>query len=91
MKRYICLDTISIPDVVKCGNNNCRSKEHQSQLDSYFTSICDALDLTSKQTIPISTIQCPSEYIVPCYNNYLKETVIRYGSRMGSLVEVIQT
>ena len=73
MKSYISLDTISIPDVVKCVNNNCSSKEHQDQLDSYFTSISDALDLTSKQTIPTSKIKCPSEYIVPGFNDYLKD------------------
>ena len=63
MKSYISLDTIFIPDVVKCVNNNCSSKEHQGQLDSYITSISDTLDLTSKQTIPTSKIKCPSEYI----------------------------
>ena len=73
MKSYISLDTIFIPDVVKCVNNNCSSKEHQGQLDSYFTSISDALDLTSKQTIPTSKIKCPSEYIVPGFNDYLKD------------------
>ena len=73
MKSYISLDTIFIPDVVKCVNNNCRSKEHQGQLDSYFTSISDTLDLTSKQTIPTSKIKCPSEYIVPGFNDYLKD------------------
>ena len=62
-----------IPVVVKCVNNNCSSKEHQGQLDSYFTSISDALDLTSKQTIPTSKIKCPSEYIVPGFNDYLKD------------------
>ena len=73
MKSYISLDTIFIPDVVKCVNNNCSSKEHQGQLDNYFTSISDALDLTSKQTIPTSKIKCPSEYIVPGFNDYLKD------------------
>ena len=73
MKSYISLDTISIPDVVKCVNNNCSSKEHQGQLDSYFTSISDALDLMSKQTIPTSKIKCPSKYIVPGFNDYLKD------------------
>ena len=76
MKSYISLDTIFIPDVVKCVNNNCSSKEHQGQLDSYFTSISDALDLTSKQTIPTSKIKCPSEYIVPGFNDYLKDCMI---------------
>ena len=71
MKSYTSLDIISIPDVVKCVNNNCSSKEHRGQLDSYFTSISNALDLTSKQTIPTSKIKCPSEYIVPGFNDYL--------------------
>ena len=73
IKSYTSLDTIFIPDVVKCVNNNCSSKEHRGQLDSYFTSISDALDLTSKQTIPTSKIKCPSEYIVPGFNDYLKD------------------
>ena len=41
--------------------------------NSYFTSISDALDLTSKQTIPTSKIKCRSECIVPGFNDYFKD------------------
>ena len=57
---------------IKESTINCSSKEHQGQLDSYLTSISDALDLTSKQTIPTSKMKCPSEYIAPGFNDYLK-------------------
>ena len=45
MKSSTIPDTISFPDFVKCVTNNCSSKEHQGQLNSYFTSISNALDL----------------------------------------------
>ena len=60
-------------DVLCVNNNNCSSKEHQGQLDSYFATISYALDLTSKQTIPTSKMKCNSEYIVPGFNYYLKD------------------
>ena len=57
-----------------CTKNYCCScNEHQMQLDVYFDSICNALYHTSKQTIPTSKMKCSSEYIVPGFNDYLKE------------------
>ena len=45
-----------------------------NKLTYYFYLDCPLItDLTSKQTIPTSKIKCPSEYIVPGFNDYLKD------------------
>ena len=74
MKSYTDLGSIIIP-AAKRTDNHCNSHEHQKQLDSYYDNICNVLTSSSRpmQTIPTSKIKCPSEYIIPGFNDYLKE------------------
>ena len=52
---------------------HCNCHKHQKQLDSYYDNICNVLTSSRMQTIPTSKIKCPSEYIIPGFNDYLKE------------------
>ena len=72
-KSYTSLNAVTPPDAIECIDPSCSCNEHQMQLDVYFDSICNALYDTSKQTIPTSKMKCSSEYIVPGFNDYLKE------------------
>ena len=72
-KSYTSLNAVTLPDAIKCIDPSCSCNEHQMQLDVYFDTICNALYHTSKQTIPTSKMKCSSEYIVPGFNDYLKE------------------
>ena len=43
------------------------------QLDVYFISICDALQKASIKSIPNSKYKCSSDFIVPGFNEYVRD------------------
>ena len=73
LRSQILLSEINIPDVVRCYNTACVCNEHKVQLDDYYSSICEALRKASIKSIPNSIFKCSSDYIVPGFNEYVRE------------------
>ena len=73
LRSQILLSEINIPDVVRCYNTACVCNEHKVQLDDYYSSICEALRKASIKSIPTSIFKCSSDYIVPGFNEYVRE------------------
>ena len=73
LRSQILLSEINIPDVVRCYNTACVCNEHKVQLDDYYSSICEALRKASIKSIPTSIFKCSSDYIVPVFNEYVRE------------------
>ena len=67
------LSEINIPDAVRCYDTACVCNEHKVQLNEYFSSICQALRNASIKSIPTSIFKCSSDYIVPGFNEYVRE------------------
>ena len=47
---------IHVTPGVKCNDPNCQLSSHKSDIDYFYTQICDALDKASKYCIPSSRI-----------------------------------
>ena len=73
LRSQILLSEINIPDAVRCYNTTCVCNEHKVQLNNYFGSICEALRKASIKSIPTSIFKCSSDYIVPGFNEYVRE------------------
>ena len=63
----------SIVSAVRCIDNTCTCEDHRRKIDQYFGNICEALKKASMSSIPRSKFRCSSEFIVPGYNEYVKE------------------
>ena len=67
------LKSIPVPSAVRCIDNTCTCEDHRRKIDQYFGNICEALQKASMSSIPKSKFRCSSEFIVPGYNEYVKE------------------
>ncbi len=74
------LDRIHISDSCTCNNYNCSNREHISDIDNLFDDICNALRVSSLETITTCKKTLCQDYIVPGWNDYVKEahTETRY-------------
>ena len=52
---------------------SCKDTKHIRQTDEYYNSLCNVLTEVSKMTIPICRFKCVQEFIVPGFNEHLKE------------------
>ena len=74
------LDRIHISDSCTCTNSNCSNIQHISDIDHLFDDICNALRVSSLETITTCKKTLCQGYIVPGWNDYVKEahTEARY-------------
>ena len=74
------LDRIHISDSCTCTNSNCSNRQHISDIDNLFDDICNALRVSSLETITICKKTFCQDYIVPGWNDCVKEahTEARY-------------
>ena len=73
MSSQVHLRAVNIPDAVRCYDTACVCDEHTMQLDVYFSSICDALRKASIKSIPTTKYKCSSDFIVPGFNEYVRD------------------
>ena len=67
------LKSIVIPSAIYCTDVDCKHANHIRDIDTYYDNICDTLVVVSKKYIPSSTFKCSSDYIVPGFNEHLKD------------------
>ena len=67
------LSHITIPEVVYCNDVRCNDEQHRHHIDMYYDSICKVLTNVGKLTIPTNKFKCSQDYIVPGFNEHLKE------------------
>ena len=74
------IDRIHISDSCTCTNSNCSNRQHISDIDNLFDDICNALRVSSLETITTCKQTLCQDYIVPGWNVYVKEahTEARY-------------
>ena len=65
--------TIYVPSAIFCKDANCKDDHHISDIHAYYTSICDALIVASSKHIPSSNFRCSQDYVVPDFNEHLKD------------------
>ena len=63
---------IDLPSVLSCNDPTCKSKEHNMQLDSFYSDICSALENSSRKYISTCKANHSRDYIVPGFNHYVK-------------------
>ena len=73
MQTYRNFSKISIPSAIKCTKVNCKSIEHRHEIDFYYSEICKALRCSSLDSIPSSKSSDCRDYIVPGFNDYVKD------------------
>ena len=73
MKTYDNFSKICIPPAIKCTNINCKSLEHRHEIDLFYSQICEALHCSSLDSIPSSKSSDCRNYIVPGFNDYVKD------------------
>ena len=73
MQTYRNFSKISIPSAIKCTKVNCKSIEHRHETDFYYSEICKALHCSSLDFIPSSKSSDCRDYIVPGFNDYVKD------------------
>ena len=73
LSSQVHLRAVNIPDAVRCYDTACVCDEHKMQLDVYFGSICDALRKASIKSIPTTKYKCSSDFIVPGFNEYVRD------------------
>ena len=63
-----------------CSNHNCSNRQHITDIDDLFDDICNALRVSSLETITTCKKTLCQDYIVPGWNDYVKEahTEARY-------------
>ena len=74
------LNRIHISDSCTCTNSNCSNRQHISDIDNLFDDIRHALRVSSLETITTCKKTLFQDYIVPGWNDYVKEahTEARY-------------
>ena len=70
---HMTLKSIVIPSAIYCTDVDCKHANHIRDIDTYYDNICDTLVVVSKKYIPSSTFKCSSDYIVPGFNEHLKD------------------
>ena len=73
MQTYNNFTKICIPPAIKCTNINCKSLEHRHEIDLFYSQICEALHCSSLDSIPSSKSNDCRSYIVPGFNDYVKD------------------
>ena len=73
MQTYNNFTKICIPPAIKCTNINCKSLEHRYDIDLFYSQICEALHCSSLDSIPSSKSSYCRSYIVPGFNDYVKD------------------
>ena len=73
VNTYNNFATIDIVPAIKCTNVNCTSIEHRHQIDLFYSQMCDALQRSSSNCIPSSKPSDSHDYIVPRFNEYVKD------------------
>ena len=73
MQTYNNFTKICIPPAIKCANINCKSLEHRHEIDLFYSQICEALHCSSLDSIPSSKSSDCRSYIVPGFNDYVKD------------------
>ena len=73
VNTYNNFATIDIVPAIKCTNVNCTSIEHRHQIDLFYSQMCDALQRSSSNCIPSSKPSDSHDYIVPGFNEYVKD------------------
>ena len=64
---------ITIPEVVYCTDVRCNDEQYRHHIDMYYDSICKVLTSVGKLTIPTNKFKCSQDYIVPGFNEHLKD------------------
>ena len=67
------LSEVTVPAAIFCKNVSCKDSEHIRHIDEYYNSLCNVLTEVSKITIPTCRYKCAQEFIVPGFNEHLKE------------------
>ena len=67
------LSSITVPSIVYCKDARCKNDQHRHLIDLYYDSICNVLTDVSKMTIPTTRFKCSKDFIVPGFNEHLKE------------------
>ena len=67
------LRSITVPSIVYCKDARCKNDQHRHLIDLYYDSICNVLTDVSKMTIPTTRFKCSKDFIVPGFNEHLKE------------------
>ena len=78
------LSHITIPEVVYCNDVRCNNEQHRHHIDMYYDSVCKVLTSVGKLTIPTNNFKCSPDYIVPGFNEHLKE--LHCGARAQYLI-----
>ena len=65
--------SIPINCAIKCDDVNCGSNEHKQIIELFYLQICCALEQSSQKTIPSSNLRDGRDYIVPGFNDLVKE------------------
>jgi exonuclease III len=74
-KTFLC--NIRIPlEALSCTDSRCDSIKHRNGIDHMYTEVCDALHRASALTIPTNRCNTASQYIIPGWNEYVREAHI---------------
>ena len=73
MQTYDNFTKICILPAIKCININCKSLEHRHEIDLFYSQISEALQCSSLDSIPSSKSSDCRSYIVPGFNDYVKD------------------
>ena len=61
------------PDATFCKDVDCKLDHCISGIDAYYSRICDALIVASKQHIHSCNFRCSQEYVVPGFNEHVRD------------------
>ena len=73
MQRCDNFSKICIPPPIKCTNINCKSLERRHEIDLFYSQICEDLHCSSLDSIPSSKSSECRNYILPGFNDYVKD------------------
>jgi exonuclease III len=69
------LSKVDIPtEALLCNDTQCDSIQHRNALDTMYQNICKALYKTGLSTVPSAACHKSSHYIVPGWNEYVRES-----------------
>ena len=70
---HMILKTFGVPGAIFCKDANCKDDHHNSDIDAYYTTICEVLLVASRKHIPSFNFRCSQNYVVPGFNKHLKD------------------
>ena len=62
-----------VPAAICYKDASCKDCEHRHQIEQYYDNMCNILSSVGKLTIPTCRCRCSQEFIVPGFNEHLKE------------------